>query len=48
MKDSIAFAKTFVKKRAIMEQHKVRLHRWIVEIMEKEDPEYIEPLNLMV
>ena len=48
MKESVAFAKTFVKKRAILEQHKIRLHKWIVEIMEKEDPEYIEPLNLMV
>ena len=48
MKESVAFAKTFVKKRAILAQHKIRLHKWIVEIMEKEDPEYIEPLNLMV
>jgi enoyl-CoA hydratase/carnithine racemase len=48
MRESLAFAKTFVKKRAIFEQHKIRLHRWIVEIMEKEDPDYIEPLNLMV
>lgn len=48
MKESVAFAKTFIKKRAILAQHKIRLHKWIVGIMEKEDPEYIEPLNLMV
>ena len=48
MRESLAFAKTFMKKRPIFEQHKKRLHKWIVDIMEKEDPEYIEPLNLMV
>ncbi|MBN2284153.1 MAG: enoyl-CoA hydratase/isomerase family protein [Deltaproteobacteria bacterium] len=48
MRESLSFARSFTKKRAIFEQHKKRLHKGIVEIMEKEDPEYIEPLNLMV
>ncbi len=43
-----AFAATFTKKRSIFEQHKKRLHKHIIEIMEKEDPEFIEPLNIMV
>ena len=29
-------------------EHKWRLHKHIVEIIDKEDPAYIEPLNLMV
>ena len=36
------------KKRTIFEQQKKRLHKHIIEIMEKEDPEFIEPLNIMV
>lgn len=48
MRDAMELAKTYKKNRAIFEQHKLRLHKHIVEIMGKEDPEYIEPLNLMV
>jgi enoyl-CoA hydratase/carnithine racemase len=48
MKEAVEFAKTYTKGRAIFEQHKGRLHKHIIEIMEKEDPEFIEPLNLMV
>jgi enoyl-CoA hydratase/carnithine racemase len=48
MKEALAFARTFTKGRTIFKEHKWRLHRHIVEIMDKEDPAYIEPLNLMV
>jgi enoyl-CoA hydratase/carnithine racemase len=48
LQDAIAFARTFTKKRAVFEQHKIRLHKHIIEIMEKEDPAFIEPLNIMV
>ena len=48
MKEAIAYAKTFTKGRTIFKEHKWRLNRHIVEIMDKEDPAYIEPLALMV
>ena len=48
MAEALAFAKTFNKKRGIFGEHKRRLHKHIVDIMDKEDPEYIEPLNLMM
>ncbi|MEI7637396.1 MAG: enoyl-CoA hydratase/isomerase family protein [Syntrophus sp. (in: bacteria)] len=48
MKESVTFAKTFKKKRAIFGEMKRRINKHIVEIMDKEDPEYIEPLKLMM
>ena len=48
MREAMAFAKTFNKKRPIFGEIKKRLHHSIVEIMEKEDPVYIEPLQLML
>ncbi len=48
LEDAIAFARTFTKKRAVFEQHKKRLHKHIIEIMEKEDPAFIESLNIMI
>ena len=48
MVDALAFAATFNKKRSIFGEHKRRLHGHIIEIIDKEDPVYIEPLNLMV
>lgn len=42
------FAKGFNKKRGIFGEIKKRRHGHIKEIMEKEDPKFIEPLNLMV
>jgi enoyl-CoA hydratase/carnithine racemase len=48
MKEALAFARTFAKGRTIFKEHKWRLHKHIVEIIDKEDPAYIEPLNLMV
>ncbi|MBW2544809.1 MAG: enoyl-CoA hydratase/isomerase family protein [Deltaproteobacteria bacterium] len=47
LEDAMAFARTFTKNRPVFEQLKKRLHKHIVEIMEKEDPEFIEPLNIM-
>jgi len=46
--ESLAFARTFHKKRGIFGEHKKRMHRHIVEVIDTEDPNYIEPLNLMV
>jgi len=43
-----AFARTFTKKRPIFGEMKKRLHGRIIEVMEKEDPAFIEPLNLML
>jgi enoyl-CoA hydratase/carnithine racemase len=48
MKEAVAYARTFAKGRKIFYEHKWRLNRHIVEIMDKEDPAYIEPLNLMI
>jgi hypothetical protein len=48
MKEALAFARTFAKGRTIFKEHKGRLHKHIVETIDKEDPAYIEPLNLMV
>lgn len=47
-REALAFAKTFTKKRAIFGEMKKRMNRSIIEIMEKEDPVYIEPLQLML
>jgi enoyl-CoA hydratase/carnithine racemase len=48
LQEATAFAKTFNKKRPIFGEMKKRLHGKIIEIMEKEDPAFIEPLNLMI
>jgi len=48
MKDAIGYAKGFNKKRGIFGELKKRMYKSIVEVMEKEDPEYIERLFLMV
>ncbi len=47
METTIAFAKTFNKKRPIFGEIKKRMHRKIIGIMENEDPQYIEPLQLI-
>ena len=46
--ESLAFAKTFHKKRGIFKEHKKRLHGHIIQIIDTEDPKYIEPLALMI
>ena len=48
MNEAVAFARTFTKGRKIFYEHKWRLHKHIVEIIDKEDPAFIEPLNLMI
>ena len=48
MKQSIEFAKTFHKKRGIFGEMKKRMHKEIIDIIENEDPKYIEPLNILV
>jgi enoyl-CoA hydratase/carnithine racemase len=48
MREAIAFARTFTKKRSIFGEMKRRYHKQIIEVMDKEDPEYIEPLKLMM
>jgi enoyl-CoA hydratase/carnithine racemase len=40
--EAIAFARTFTKGRWIFGENKRRLHRHIIEIIEKEDPAFIE------
>jgi enoyl-CoA hydratase/carnithine racemase len=48
MKESIAFAKTFQKKRGIFGEMKRRMYKDIIDIMEKVDPAVsIEPLDVM-
>jgi enoyl-CoA hydratase/carnithine racemase len=48
MKEAVTFARTYTKGRAIFKEHKYRLHKAIIETIQKEDPAYIESLNLMV
>jgi enoyl-CoA hydratase/carnithine racemase len=48
MKESMTYAKTFTKKRPIFGELKRRMHGRILEIMEKEDPAFIEPLHLTI
>lgn len=47
MRESLAYAATFNKARGIMAEHKKRLHKGILELMQNADPSYIEPLILM-
>jgi len=46
--ESMAFAKTFQKKKGIFSEHKKRMHKQIINVIDSEDPEFIEPLFLMV
>ncbi len=48
MEESINFAKTFNKKRGIFGEMKKRIHKSIIDIIDNEDPEYIEPLFIIV
>lgn len=48
MQEALAYAGTFTKGRKIFREHKARLHKGILEIIEKEDPVYIEQLKLVV
>jgi len=48
LQDAVGFGATFQKKRGIFGELKRRLHKDIALAMEKEDPLFIEPFNLMV
>ncbi len=48
MKDVLAFAATFAKKRGIFGEHKKRISRHIIEIMDREDPAVIDPVALFI
>lgn len=48
MIEAKAFAKTFQKKRGIFGEMKRRMHSHIIDIMDNEDPKYIEPMNIIV
>jgi len=48
LKETMEFARTFQKKRAIFGEHKKRLHKGIIDVMDTEDPPVIESLKLMV
>ncbi len=48
LRETMSFAKTFNKKRAIFAELKQRLHAGVIETMEREDPRYIDPVNLMI
>lgn len=44
--EALAFAATFAKPRGIFAEHKKRMHTQIFELMEKADPDFIEPLKV--
>ena len=46
--DAMAFALSFKKKRGIFGEHKKRMHKAVVTVIEDEDPEFIEGLKLFV
>ncbi len=48
MEDALAFARTFQKQRPIFGEHKKRMYKHIIDIIDTKDPEYIEPLNLFM
>jgi enoyl-CoA hydratase/carnithine racemase len=48
MKESLAFARTFQKKRGIFGEMKKRLHKEIVGVIDTDDKPHIESLSLMV
>ncbi|MDY0219663.1 MAG: enoyl-CoA hydratase/isomerase family protein [Desulfobacterium sp.] len=48
MEKAMAFAGGFEKKRGIFGEHKRRMHRAILETMEREDPPIIESLKLFI
>lgn len=48
MRESMDFARTFEKKRGIFGELKKRMYKSIVEVLDNEDPKYIEPLFIVV
>jgi enoyl-CoA hydratase/carnithine racemase len=47
MTEAMAFARTFNKKRGVFGEMKRRMHKHIIDIIDKEDREYIEPLKVI-
>ena len=48
MRETLAFAKSLNKKRGVFGEMKKRLHQPIIEVIDREDPAFIEPLFLVV
>jgi len=48
MKESMDFARTFEKNRGIFGELKKRMYKSIIQVLDKEDPGFIEPLSIMV
>jgi enoyl-CoA hydratase/carnithine racemase len=48
VKESMDLARTFEKKRGIFGELKKRMVKSIIQVMDREDPEYIEPLFIVV
>lgn len=48
IEESCAFAKQFKKNRQIFFEHKKRMYKHIIKIMDNEDPEFIDPVNLFI
>jgi len=48
LKDALAFAKTFMKKRGIFGELKKRMHTDIIRVMETEDIKVIESLAIFI
>lgn len=48
LRETLAFAKSFNKNRGTFGEMKRRLHKEIIDIIDREDPDYIEPLLLIV
>jgi enoyl-CoA hydratase/carnithine racemase len=47
MAEAMAFARAFNKKRGVFGEMKRRMHKHIIDIIDKEDREYIEPLKVV-
>lgn len=48
LKEALAFARTYKKKRGIFGELKKRMHKDIIKVMETDDKEQIESLNLFI
>ncbi|HKK99566.1 MAG TPA: hypothetical protein VJ943_04910 [Desulfotignum sp.] len=48
MAETFAFAAAFDKKRGIFRELKQRMHKDLVQVMDEQDPVYIDALNLFV
>jgi enoyl-CoA hydratase/carnithine racemase len=48
MTEALAFASAFDKKRGIFQELKQRMHKDLIQVLDEQDPVYIDPLNLFV